>query len=66
MPLDATLTPPTAQHPATLSYHEQGHPLGYANSATPGNTWRHFTAPLQGGGRLFKSSIGHFRAKAPT
>jgi hypothetical protein len=26
-PLDATLTPPTAQHPATCSYREQGNLL---------------------------------------
>jgi hypothetical protein len=33
-PLDATMTPPTAQHPATSSYHKQRNPLTQASSAT--------------------------------
>jgi hypothetical protein len=58
-PVDATLTPPTAQHPATRSYREQGNPPNLAGCATLGNTGKHPFSPLQGGGRWFKSSIAH-------
>jgi hypothetical protein len=47
--LDATLTPPTAQHPATGSYSEQENPLKYAGSSTSGNTRQRLLPPLQGG-----------------
>jgi hypothetical protein len=57
--LDATLTPPTAQHPATSSYRETENPLIYAGSATSSNTQKPSLPPLQGGGRWFKSSIAH-------